>query len=417
MHTIKDKDYDKARAYYQEVLKYHENHLPTLLNLALIDAREADEKSMVGNLQQAIEAHPKAVKPRLILARYYLTRGNPEKAYFFVNELDEMQKNSPAVLKVIAISHLAKKEYAEARIALEKLIALQPESANAHHLLAKAHAGLKDRQRTQAELQKTVELAPNNLPTRIALARLFLLERNKAGVQEQLKVLKELAPESSDVLQIEASMAILAANPKEALRLTEKAFEKSPTTSNMLIFARQKSGMGDREGAQYLQEEWVKKHPEDLVARMALANSYVSSNQVDRAIEQYTRVLDRDDNNLVALNNLAWYLRDTNPQQALGYAKRASVIKPESAALMDTLAVVLLKNGETHKAQRTIARALVKAPSNLTMRYHSAMIDASAGDMGLAIKTLKVMLEDGMEFPEKEEAIKLLAQLKGPSNN
>ena len=122
---------------------------------------------------------------------------------------------------------------------------------------------------------------------------------------------------------------------------------------------------------------------------MALANSYATSNQVDMAIEQYSRVLEINGNNLVALNNLAWYLRDTNPQQALEYAKRANEIKPESATLMDTLAVVLLKNGETHKAQRTIARALANAPNNLTMRYHSAMIDASAGDKASAIKTLK----------------------------
>ncbi|HDZ62412.1 MAG TPA: PEP-CTERM system TPR-repeat protein PrsT [Nitrospirae bacterium] len=410
--ALKDKDFDKARGYYQEVLIYHENHLPTLLNLAIIDALATDEKSMVGNLQQAIKAHPKAIKPRLVLSRYYLSRGDPEKAFFLVNELDEMQKISPAVLNVIAMSYLAQNEYAEARATLEKLLAIQPNSANAHLLLAKAHAGLKDRERTKAELQKTVELAPNNLLARIALARLLLLERNKVGVKEQLNVLKKLAPENSDVLQIEASMARLNQNPNEALRLTEKAFEKTPTTTNMRILARQKWGMGNREGAQHLQEVWVKKHPEDLVARMALANSYAASNQVDMAVEQYSLVLDRNGNNIMALNNLAWYLRDTKPVQALEYARRALKIEPESAALIDTLAVVLSKNGETEKAQRTIARALVKAPGNLAMRYHSAMIDASAGDKISAIKTLKALLEEGKEFPEKEEAIKLLAQLE-----
>lgn len=48
-----------------------------------------------------------------------------------------------------------------------------------------------------------------------------------------------------------------------------------------------------------------KKHPEDLAALIALATSYITSNQKDLAIEQYSQVLDRDGNNLVALNNLA----------------------------------------------------------------------------------------------------------------
>ena len=145
---------------------------------------------------------------------------------------------------------------------------------------------------------------------------------------------------------------------------------------------------------------------------MALANSYAASNQVNMAIKEYVRVLEINGNNHMALNNLAWFLRDTNPQQALEYAKRANEIKPESATLMDTLAVVLLKNGEIQKAQRTIARALVNAPGNLTMRYHSAMIDSSVGDKASAIKTLKAILEKGTDFPEKEQAIKLLAQLE-----
>ncbi|HDZ62140.1 MAG TPA: PEP-CTERM system TPR-repeat protein PrsT, partial [Nitrospirae bacterium] len=412
--ALKDKDFDKASGYYQEILKYHENHLPTLLSLAIVDGLKKDEKSMVGRLQQAITAHPDAIKPRLVLARYYLARGKPDKAAFLVNELDdEIQKNSPAALRVIAMSHLAKKEYKEARTTLEKLLVQQPDAADVHQSLARVYAGLKDPERTKAELQKAVELAPNNLPTRLVLTRLFLLEKNKAGVREQLGVLKEIAPDNPDVLLIEATMARLNANPKEALRLTEKAFEKSPTTSTMLILANQKKETGDREGAQQLQERWVKKYPDDIRARMALANSYVSSNRVDLAVEQYSRVLDKNGNNLIALNNLAWYLRDTNPKQALEYAKRASDLKPASAPLLDTLAMVLLKNGDFDKAQRTIAWALVNAPSNLTMRYHSAMIDASAGEKISAIKTLKALLEEGKEFPEKEEAIKLLAQLKG----
>ncbi|HDZ62149.1 MAG TPA: PEP-CTERM system TPR-repeat protein PrsT, partial [Nitrospirae bacterium] len=97
--ALKDKDFDKASGYYQEILKYHENHLPTLLSLAIVDGLKKDEKSMVARLQQAISAHPNAINPRLMLARYYLARGKPDKAAFLVNALDdEIQKNSPAAL-------------------------------------------------------------------------------------------------------------------------------------------------------------------------------------------------------------------------------------------------------------------------------------------------------------------------------
>lgn len=410
--AIKDKDFDKARGYYLSVLKYHETHLPTLMNLAFVEELAKDEKSMTGWLQQAMKAHPKAIAPRIALARYYLSKGRPDKVSFLVNELDEIQKSKPLVLKVIAMSQMAKNEYPEAKLTLETLTAQQPDAAEAHFLLARAYTGLNDQKNAKAALQKTVELAPDSIPARLMLARVFLLDRNSAGAQEQLEALKKLAPDSTDVLLIEAFIAKLDAKPQEVLRLTEKAFEKSPTTSGMLILANLKKEMGDREGAQQLQERWVQKYPDDIRAHLALASFYATNQQVKMAIEQYSRVLDINGNNLIALNNIAWYLRDTNPQQALDYAQRANQIKPDSAALLDTLAVVLLKNGETQKAQISIARALVKAPDNPAMRYHSAMIDASAGDRTSAIKTLKALLEEGKEFPEKEEAIKLLAQLE-----
>lgn len=61
------------------------------------------------------------------------------------------------------------------------------------------------------------------------------------------------------------------------------------------------------------------------------------------------------------------------------------------------------------------ARALVNAPGNLTLRYHSAMTDATAGDKTSAIMTLKDMLEETVDFPDKEKAAKLLVQLEGNS--
>ena len=53
------------------------------------------------------------------------------------------------------------------------------------------------------------------------------------------------------------------------------------------------------------------------------------------------------------------------------------------------------------------------------MRYYSALIDASADDKGLAIRTLKALLEEGSEFPQKEKTIKILAlaQLKSTTIN
>jgi Flp pilus assembly protein TadD len=180
----------------------------------------------------------------------------------------------------------------------------------------------------------------------------------------------------------------------------------------MLMVASQKRNAGDVSGSIEFQEQWLKEHPDDLLAHLALANVHIMDSRIDAAIEQNKKILQLDKNNLVALNNLAWHLRDSQPKQALEYAQRVNELAPGNAAMMDTLAVVMLKNGQAKKAQRVMDKVLKLHPKDPTMRYHSAMIDAAAGDTSTAEVKLISLLEGGEEFPEKGEAKQLLSEIQ-----
>jgi Tfp pilus assembly protein PilF len=171
--------------------------------------------------------------------------------------------------------------------------------------------------------------------------------------------------------------------------------------------------MGDQAAALELQEQWVEERPDDLTATLALAGAYSQQDQVEAAIAEYQRVLKKDEDNIAALNGLAWHLRNRQPAKALKYAERAAKLAPKSALVMDTLAVVQLKNGQVQRAKRSIARVYQKKPNEPAVRYHRAMIDAAAGDKSAAIEALESLLGEGSEFAEKAEAQQLLAELKG----
>ena len=105
-------------------------------------------------------------------------------------------------------------------------------------------------------------------------------------------------------------------------------------------------------------------------------------------------------------------MRDKQPEKALEYAERAAKLAPESFVVIDTLAVVLLKNGDIKRAKRSIERLLEKMPKNPAMLYHDAMIDAAAGDKASAIQPLQALLIEDSDFSEKDEAQQLLAELQ-----
>ncbi len=410
--AISKKDYQEARSYYQNVLEHHENHLSTLLKLAVLDALEKKKQPMVVHLQQAVLAHPQALQPKVLLARYYLTQGQLAEVQALMIGLSNKQRYTPAVLEVMALYQLVQKQYSEAKNSLEQLIEQQPNSAQIHILLAQAYAGLGERAGLKGELEKTIELMPRHFAARLALARLMLLEGQRDKVDEQLAVLNELSPEHPDVLLLKAELARVQGDQKTATGLLEDVFEKSPSTASMLSVARQKWATGDQMAALELQEQWTVEHPDDLVAPLALAGAYLQQDQVQRAIAQFQRVLEKEEQNVVALNELAWHLRDKEPAKALEYAERAAELAPESAEVMDTLAMVLLKNGDIVRAKRNIERALAKKPKKPVFHYHGAMIDAAAGDKASAIEALESLLSEGSDFSEKAEAQQLLAELQ-----
>ena len=412
MLAIKEGDAGSAHSYYEEILEHHENHLSTLVQLAALYALEGNQELMVRYLDRAIASHPQALQPRIVLARYYLATGKLAQVSFVLANLGDIHKDNPSVLNIIASTQIAQKEFSRAKTTIERLIEVQPGSAEAHYLLAHTYLELDSRKEAQAELEKSIILAPEFLPARLALLRLMLEERNKSAAQEQLKALKIMAPEHPEVIKLEASMARLGGEQQESLRLSRISFEKSPSTSNMLILAHALWDSGDKDDSLQLLQSWVEDYPKDVAARVELANALAASKQMDAAIDQYNKVLDRDNKNLVALNNIAWYLRDTDPALALENTTRANNIKPNSADLMETLAVVLLKNGQSEKAERTITRALKLSPNDPSLRYHSAMISAAAGDTAIAITTLKSLAEEKVNFKEKDDASRLLKQLQ-----
>jgi putative PEP-CTERM system TPR-repeat lipoprotein len=410
--AVRQKAYQEARGYYQDVLEHRQNDLSTLLKLAVLDALENKEALMLEHLQQATRAHPQSVQPKLLLARYHLDKGEAAKVPPLMLELSDRQQQAAPVLEVMAFAHLAQKQYPEARYGLEQLVKKRPDSAEAHYLLGRAYAGVGDRAGLKRELERTIELEPKHLAARVALARLLLLEGEKDGVTEQLAVIDELSPDHPEVLRLKASLARAQGEQERTSALLDDVFEASPSTTSMLSVARQRWAMGDQAAALELQEQWVEGNPDDMKATLALASTYSQQDRVEPAIAQYQRVLEKDEQNVTALNGLAWHLRESQPAKALRYAERAAELAPDSVLVMDTLAVVLLNNGQVEHAKRTIERVYQKEPNAPTVRYHRAMIDAAAGEKAAAIRALQALLNDGGNFSEKAEAQQLLAELQ-----
>jgi len=408
--AIRGKDFDKARNYYLQVLEHHPDYLPVMLQIAAVAEMQQDKEEMIKYLELAKESHPKEMQPRMLLARHYLTQGEPDKVPVLIGDLDPSVKSQPDVLNVVGQSHLQRKEFFDAKAIFQKLSSKRPDAPQPHHNMGLAYIGLGEIDKAEKEFEKAVDMAPSYIEPRIELVRLLLHRKERSGAVENLAILKKLAPEHPEILQLDAVRARLDGNQKDALNLSKSAFEKSPTTRNMLVLAQQNWVMGQKEETHNILEVWLKKYPKDVLARLELASLHIGQGD-DKAADQYAKVLEVQKDNTLALNNLAWLWRDKKPETALKYAQQAAEQSKNSPLALDTLAVVLLKNKETVKAQRTIDRALEKLPDNPSIKYHHAMINAAAGEKAKAKKYLTELLSGKEEFPERKDAEALLKTL------
>ena len=412
---VKQQQYVDAGKAYDKVDEQYKETLLVMLKKAKISALLNQSDEVEQQLQAAIDKHPSALKPKVLLGQLYLKQGRPDKTNRVLAGLQGDAANKMSYLELKASALLAEGKLKDAEVITKRMMSLQPNNKRAALLDASVQSGLGNSLKAEQRLTSMLESEPGDNQLKFALAKV-LVSNDK--VAEADKLLSQLPKESlgyPDVLALKSTIAASKGDTKKAAALALQVFEKQPTSKTLLALI-QKNWVNKEQTTGFKRlNDWLKKNPKDLAVRNVLATLYQQEGQLDEAMVQYEKVLEFDPNNVLALNNMAWQLQDSNSVRALELANLLVDKAPKSSAALDTLAVVLLKNNELDRASDVIGRALDKSEGNPTYIYHKAMIDNKKGDWLLAIKSLSSMLGKGLNFPERKAAEDLLATLKAGS--
>jgi tetratricopeptide (TPR) repeat protein len=149
-------------------------------------------------------------------------------------------------------------------------------------------------------------------------------------------------------------------------------------------------------------EAWVaeacQKRPE--VARLAvrLGGIWTRRGRFDEAEASFRRILASDPDNGEALNNLAWLLalrNDSRIKEALRLIEHAIEVQGPASSLVDTLAVVCIRDGQLDRAVGDLTAALVRDPGNPSLARHLAWAYQKSGRTGEAKSAFQKAVERG----------------------
>lgn len=316
--------------------------------------------------------------PQVLMARIDLAAGEAQRALERVLPLlvDKVPQGAREVAGLARVE-LGQLELAEADF--RALLTDDPQHYLAARWLVARALQVNDKKRAVAILSDAVQRAPRDVTLRsmyVAVLR---------ETQAPARVLEALTQATRDL-------------PEQPQIWVDLANEHQ----------RQKGGAAALAVLQVAHE----KNPQEPLITAALAATLTRLGRNAEAAPLYEKVLERAEDDPVALNNLAMFHVDHlgNAQRGVELAERAQRLLPREPAIVDTLAWTLYRRGTPEDLKRAYELlTLVEGKfDSATYRFHLGAVCLAIGQTEQGRRLLREALASGDGFPEAEQARQLL---------
>jgi putative PEP-CTERM system TPR-repeat lipoprotein len=441
------RDLAGARASYAEALKQDASYLPAATALARLDLQANDLKAARGRFESVLAKDPKNSRALIALAGM-AARQKDEAAYLdYLTRAKQANPKDPAPYELLALYWLKRQEPAKALV--EAKTGLDASGhARLYDAMGTAQLMQNDRSSALASFQQWVKAAPADPKGHYKLALLQRMQGDSQAASKSLDRALAITPDAADVQAAKAVVLAEVGRPEEGLRLARALQQKEPKSPIGLvaeadILAQGKNfgaageayakaarlggnsilastayqtlvRAGQQKQADTLLIQWLAERPADTMARHTLADGLLRSGRLSEAMKHYERLYQENPRDLVAANNLAWIYGELGDPRALPQAEAAYKLSPQHPATLDTLGWILVNKGQLPRGLTMLAEAHRRAPDSPQILWHYAAALAKSGDRINALAKLEGLLDSQVEFAERQQAIKLLNNLKRP---
>jgi len=387
---------------YREILIRHPADPFVRYNLSHVLASQGNAKAAQAELEQSIRINPTHLPAIQALAQLY-RRSNDLRGLLILADRILAQDADNIGAKLLRTEGLlGSGRLAEARAVLTSSSAEGSVAMEAGLLLARIYFAEHDFQRAEASLRKLYAGARGDLRPLNGLSDLFLMTGRRPAVLDLWRQEAAKFPASLPVKRGLAKAAYLAGQYDYALTLYRQVelADTSDVETRVFLAGCLLAKGSRKEAMETFQRAAEMPNANQTLLEGIVAYLYQFEGNGPLAELFYRRILTRDPNNLISLNNLAYSIaeRGENLEEALALATKAAQAQTGNPEYSDTLAFVLLKSGKKTEAQGRFAGLVMRYPNHAGFRYHH----------GLAL------LELGDTFEARKELSKALTQTQSP---
>lgn len=410
---IQEKNPKAARARLEGVLEKDRSNAPALIALAeLGPALGATQKEQVEWLERARKVNPQALQPLAMLARLYFQTGEPKKALEIAQQAQAASPDSPQLLDILGAAQTNAGEKEQALVTYRKLVKLQPKSPAALFKLANAQAIAGEFGAAEDSLNQALALNPNFVDALAALVPLHLRAKRYPDALKVAQQVQKQAPKAPAGFVLEGDVLMTEKKFPQAARAYETALGMAKNSASMLKLHAANTLAGKPEEADARLTQWLKEFPEDVAIRVYAAESAMKRGNHKDAISQYEWLRQKQPDNVLVLNNLAWAYFQTKDARALETAERAYKLAPDNPSVSDTLGIQLVQTGNVKRGLELLEKAAKAAPNVPEIRFHLAQAWIKVGEKSKARGELERALSINEKFSNHVEALNLLKELR-----
>ena len=403
---------DDARKRYESVLAKEPKNVQALLAIAELQARSgAKPDEIAAQIGKAIAAAPSEAAPRLALIGLHVRSKDNQKALTAVQEALAAIPDRPELLDVAGQVYQLNGDTNQALATYGRLANLLPTAAHPYLRMAEVQVAAKNKEGARNSLNKGLSLQPDSLPMQRALIMLDVDDKQFDAALAKARDIQKKQPKLNAGHVLEGDIHVINKAWAQAATAYRAGLKAAPATDlaqrlHTVLLLDSKTGE-----ANAFADSWLKSHPKDNAFRLFLAESANKRKDYAGAAAHYRNLLAVQPNNPALLNNFAWSLGQMKDPKALGYAEQANKLAPNQPAIMDTLGVLLVEQGNIERGLDLLTKALQLAPEAHAVRLNYAQALLKAGKKAEAKEELETLAKLGEKFPAQAEVAGMLKGL------
>ncbi len=349
--------------------------------------QQGNNKKVISELEKLIEQSPENTRYYGMLAQLYAENGKIKDAIKTYEKMREVNPEHPyiniSLLELYEMNGDNDKAFNELLSAIRnKNLDLTTKANTYDYWMNKYQNAANVNEQARQCGEAFIETHPDNKLGYLILGSYYLIEENAVKSKEQYQ--KSLAIDSTDFYSWQNLIVSESRlNENEAVRdHAVAALKYYPMQPVFYWYAGVANAVlkNNEDAITYLEKG--RRYTSDKV-QMAnfdafLGDIYHEQGEEEKAFDAYERTLRNDPDNVLVLNNYAYYLAVKNQDldKALEMSTKAITAEPNNPTYLDTHAWVLYMKGDYKEAEKHMKKAmqLLKEPDETYTKHYDAIL-------------------------------------------